>query len=261
MRRACLLFPMVVVVALGAGASCSVDVNDDFGSGAVGATVGSGAFVPPCEGAPASVHAELEQNGALLRSDGADAEGNAENAPIRIAGVYNAAPGGFSVDACGVNPCAEADVYTVTLDLAGRTLAVPEGAYVELAYTTSPDGSFAVVLTNLADITDVDNPVDPSTHVWFELMHGLRAEAPFEATFTLKAACNGDVATFQGHDLVVSVAGSSELSITVPLGKTENWELDESALEGEWQIDNIASFSELETARAAMYVTWKGPIE
>lgn len=257
MRRA--LLGSTVALALVAG-GCAVEVaDDDFGS--VGAGVASGGGITPqCSGTPVEIHAKLARNGETLRVDGTDGASAFDLDPIEVDGVYHVTPGGFSLDACGVNPCAEAELYDVTLDLAGEVLEVPDGAFARLSYTTADDGSFAVVLTNLADITGVPNPVDQVAHPWLQVMQGLDADAPFSAALSLKAICENGGPGFQGHDLIVSVSGSPSLSISVTLDAPADWVLDGSPLAGRYRIRDIASFSEGETALAALLLTWKGPL-
>lgn len=249
---------VAVVVGVTASQGCAVEVNEgDFSGGSVGA--GTGGFVPPCDVAPEAVSAKLDRNDEVLRVDGKDATGNPALEPLEIVGVYKAIPSGFTVDACGVNPCAEPELYTLILDLAGDGLEVPDGAFVQLTYTTAADGSFAVVVSNLADITDVPNPVDEEDHLWFQVMQGLKAKAPFSASFSLKATCVDEPGTFQGHDMILSVSGSPELSIVVSLEAPLTWVLPTSPLAGTYEVRDIASFSNGEAALSAVHVLWKGP--
>lgn len=265
MTKALLLAPaLAAVVALTAFGGCSVEVNDgDFSDGSVG--VGTGGFVPPCSTQPLTVHAQIERNDEILRIDAGDAKGGPAADPVEAVGVYEATANGFTVDACGVSPCAEADLYEVIVDLAGSALAVPDGAFVEVAYTTSADG-FALVVTNLDEIDGVTNPVDPQEHLWFQLMRGLKAPAPLSASFALAATCQDTPASvggaaLQGHDVVVSVTGSPQLSTPARVGVPQPWVIPTTDLAGSYSVLDIASFALGETPLSAVYVTWKGPVK
>lgn len=243
--------------------ACKVEkINDDFGGGTVGVGVGSGGFIPPCNtSAPSSIHASLTLNDEPLRVDAKDEAGQLGPEPLDVDGVFHPSSDGFVLDACGVNPCAEPALYAAKLDLAGGHVTAPEGALVRLHYDAQADGSFAVVVSNLPEISGVANPVDPKAHPWFQVTNGLEADAPFSVAFTLRATCESDDTSFQGHDLVISVTGSPELSFTAPNQSIDFWELHASPLAGVYEWRTIAGFSDGETAFAAMYIVWKGPVE
>lgn len=259
--RLLLVAPAVAaVIGVTLSVGCKVAVVDDDVGGTAGATVGSGVFIPQCGGVqPVAVHAKLSRNDEVLRIDARDGDGAAAIAPIVAVGVYAATPTGFTVDACGVNPCASPEFYSATLDRAGEALEVPDGAFVELSYTSADDGSFAVVVTNVADITGVPNPIDEEAHVWFQLMEGWEADAPFEASFTLSVACDDASSGVRGHGLVVSVADAPEQSITVPIGAFETWTLGTTEFAGTYRVRNISSFAQGEFPMSALFVAWKGP--
>jgi hypothetical protein len=254
MRALWVLVP-TAFLAVGIGFSGCNQIEDGFGS------AGPGGFVPPCSVEPSVMHASLARNAEIIRFDEKDDQGAVGPETIDVVGVFHPLLEGFSVDACGVNPCAQVEVYTVTLDPSGSATSVPDGTFVRLVYDAAPDGSFSIVVSNLADITGVANPIDAKTHLWLQATRGWGADGPFTAEFSLAPSCANDDRSFQGRDLVVSVSDAPDASTTVPLGATQPWVLDTTALAGQYEIRNIASFSDGETPLSAMYVTWKGPLE
>lgn len=265
MKAAARCLAALALGAIALGPACKgtdVDMTqppDDFFDGPDGFGVGSsaagGGFFGTCLGPPTEVHATLAHNGASIRDD-AKAGANIGAETIDVVGVLGAITDtSFEVDVCGLVACDQPDVYSAAVKPGNGGLTLPaEGTFVRLVYTAEDDGAFSVVLENVPTLEGMSNPVDTTTHVWFQAMAGFVDDEPFTASFTLADRCWTADGSIKARNMYVEAAGNPGERLEIPMGTTMPWTISEGPNAGMYDVTNLRSYADGELAFSSMLV-------
>lgn len=232
------------------------DGPGDVGSGVV-VSVGSGTGIfGVCLAPPEDLYATLSLNGELIREKAKAGEVQGAE-PITVDGVLGAITDTtFEVDACALVTCDQPALYGVKVT-AGTTslLLPPEGTFVRLTYIAETGGAFAVVLDNAPALEGMANPVDTTTHPWLEAMNGFVSGMPFSAAFTLTDRCFTEDGTLNARNMFVEAAGNPGERLEVRMGESVPWTITVGENTGSYDVANLASYAQGESAVSTLIVT------
>jgi len=170
-------------------------------------------------------------------------------------------PVSFAIDACANVDCKMADVYEATLDIAGISVGIPEGAYVELAYHRGRvemyDCSYSAWIRNIPSLQGIANPTEDGNALWVEgVVAAPHASAPVQFQWlygneSCKATqlppifgCDPPA----GLDIILSAVDDASKNVRLSMGETAVWDVGTAALPGRFTAKNLASVNLVETS-------------